>query len=210
MDTDWLNKIVCYSLQLLLVELFLCAPPSITGFTCCIFPSTCKVGTAISILQMRTLRLWRAGLAQGNSAHKWKNQDSNPGLSVPCADKPFRLFPTSYFSVIRWFNSIMETALLRRHLLKKVDSFIVIVLAMCIILIQLKILPHTIDRNQFQGHLGGSVDWTPTSTQVMILQFMSSSPTLGSALTAQSLKPASDPVSPSLSAPPPLTLSKTK
>ena len=46
----------------------------------------------------------------------------------------------------------------------------------------------------------------PTSAQVMILRFMSSSPALGSALTAQSLEPASDSVSPSLFAPPPLVL----
>ena len=44
----------------------------------------------------------------------------------------------------------------------------------------------------------------PTSAQVMISQFMSLSPTLGSVLTAQSLEPASDTVSPSLSALPPL------
>ena len=43
-----------------------------------------------------------------------------------------------------------------------------------------------------------------TSTQVMISWFVSSSPGLGSVLTAQSLGPASDSVSPSLSAPPPL------
>ena len=47
----------------------------------------------------------------------------------------------------------------------------------------------------------------PTSAQVMILQFMGSSPTSGSVLTAQSLEPASDSVSPSLSAPPLLALS---
>ena len=48
----------------------------------------------------------------------------------------------------------------------------------------------------------------PTSTQVMISRFMSSSPVSGSGsvLTAQSLEPASDSVSPSLSAPPLLTL----
>ena len=46
----------------------------------------------------------------------------------------------------------------------------------------------------------------PTSTQVMISQFVSSSPASGSVLTAQSLEPASDSVSPSLSAPPLLTL----
>ena len=39
----------------------------------------------------------------------------------------------------------------------------------------------------------------PTSAQVMISQFVSSSPTLGSVLTAHSLEPALDSVSPSLS-----------
>ena len=46
----------------------------------------------------------------------------------------------------------------------------------------------------------------PTSAQVMISRSMSSSPASGSVLTAQSLEPASDSVSPSLSAPPLLTL----
>ena len=46
----------------------------------------------------------------------------------------------------------------------------------------------------------------PTSAQVMISWFVGSSPTSGSVLTAQGLEPASDSVSPSLSAPPPLTL----
>ena len=46
----------------------------------------------------------------------------------------------------------------------------------------------------------------PTSVQVMILQSMSSSPVLDSVLTAQSLEPASDSVSPPLSIPPLLTL----
>ena len=41
-----------------------------------------------------------------------------------------------------------------------------------------------------------------TSAQVMISQVVSSSPVLGSVLTAWSLEPASDSVSPSLSAPP--------
>ena len=40
----------------------------------------------------------------------------------------------------------------------------------------------------------------PTSAQVMISPFMGSGPTLGSVLTAQSLEPTSDSVSPSLSA----------
>ena len=45
-----------------------------------------------------------------------------------------------------------------------------------------------------------------TRAQVMISQFMSFSPMSGSVLTAQSLEPALDSVSPSLSAPPLLTL----
>ena len=50
-------------------------------------------------------------------------------------------------------------------------------------------------------------------SQVTILRSVSSSPALGSGLTAQSLEPASDSVSPSLSDPPPvhaLSLSLTK
>ena len=46
----------------------------------------------------------------------------------------------------------------------------------------------------------------PTSAQVTISQFVGSSPTWGSVPTAQSLEPASDAVSPSLSPPPPLML----
>ena len=45
----------------------------------------------------------------------------------------------------------------------------------------------------------------PTSAQVMISWFVGLSPTLGSVLTAQSLEPASESVSPSLFAPPLLT-----
>ena len=48
----------------------------------------------------------------------------------------------------------------------------------------------------------------PTSAQVMISPFMSLSPASGSVLTAQSLEPALDSVSPSLSGPPLLMLSK--
>ena len=47
----------------------------------------------------------------------------------------------------------------------------------------------------------------PTSAQVVISQFVSLSPASGSVLTTQSLEPASDSVSPSLSAPPLLVLS---
>ena len=46
-----------------------------------------------------------------------------------------------------------------------------------------------------------------TLAQVMISWFMGSSPAWGCVLTAQNLEPASDSVSPSLSAPPPLMLS---
>ena len=46
----------------------------------------------------------------------------------------------------------------------------------------------------------------PTSAQVMILRSVSSSPASGSVLTARSLEPALDSVSPFLSAPPPLAL----
>ena len=42
-----------------------------------------------------------------------------------------------------------------------------------------------------------------TLAQAMISQLLSSSPTSGSVLTTQSLEPALDSVSPSLSAPPP-------
>ena len=49
-----------------------------------------------------------------------------------------------------------------------------------------------------------------TSAQVMISRSMSLSPVLGSVLTAQSLEPASNFVSPSFSAPSPLTLSISK
>ena len=42
-----------------------------------------------------------------------------------------------------------------------------------------------------------------TSAQVVISRYVSSSPASGNVLTAQSLEPASDSVSPSLSAPPP-------
>ena len=52
------------------------------------------------------------------------------------------------------------------------------------------------------GPLGGSVGGAPTSAQVLISWFMSSSPASGSVLRAQSLEPVSDSVSPSLSAPP--------
>ena len=48
-----------------------------------------------------------------------------------------------------------------------------------------------------------------TSAQVMISQFVGLSPVLGSVPTAQSLEPASDSLSPSLSAPPLLMLARS-
>ena len=47
----------------------------------------------------------------------------------------------------------------------------------------------------------------PTSAQVVISRFVASSPVSGSVLTVRNLEPASDSVSPSLSAPPPLVFS---
>ena len=55
------------------------------------------------------------------------------------------------------------------------------------------------------GRLGGSLVECLTSAQVMISQLVRSSPASGSVLTARSLAPALDSVSPSLSAPNPLT-----
>ena len=50
----------------------------------------------------------------------------------------------------------------------------------------------------------------PTSAQVMISWFVGSSPTSGPVLTAQSLEPPLDSVSPALSAPPLLVLCLSK
>ena len=49
----------------------------------------------------------------------------------------------------------------------------------------------------------------PTSAQVMISRFVSSSPASGSVLTAQSLEPVSDSLSPSLSLPLPRSYTHT-
>ena len=57
----------------------------------------------------------------------------------------------------------------------------------------------------FQGRLEGSVGWASKVDSGHDLAFVGLSPTLDSALTAQSLEPASDSLSPALSAPPPLT-----
>ena len=61
-------------------------------------------------------------------------------------------------------------------------------------------------KKKFWGCLVAQSVKCPTSAQVMISRFMSSSPTSGSVPTAQTLEPASVSVSPSLSAPPLLVL----
>ena len=68
---------------------------------------------------------------------------------------------------------------------------------------------HLVISAKIENMQGTWVAWSvkrPTSAQVMISPFGSSSRTWGPALTAQSLEPAWDSVSPSLSAPPPLAL----
>ena len=57
-------------------------------------------------------------------------------------------------------------------------------------------------RNDFRGAWVAQLVERPTSPQVMISRFMGSGPVSGSVLTAQSLEPASDSLSPSLSASP--------
>ena len=65
---------------------------------------------------------------------------------------------------------------------------------------------HVKQRKAWGAWVAQSVE-RPTSAQVMISRSMGLSPASGSLLTAQSLEPASDSVSPSLSAPPLLVLS---
>ena len=60
---------------------------------------------------------------------------------------------------------------------------------------------------KFRGAWAAQSVERPTSAPVMISRFLSSSPELGSVLTAQSLEPALDSVSPFLSDRPLLTLS---
>ena len=70
---------------------------------------------------------------------------------------------------------------------------------------QLDILP-AIQTQLFRGTWVAQSIKRLTSAQVMISQSVSSSPASGSVLTAQSLEPDSDSVSPSLSDPPPFML----
>ena len=62
-------------------------------------------------------------------------------------------------------------------------------------------------KGRVQGAVGAQSVRPPTSAQVMISGFVGSGPMPGSVLTAQSLEPALDSVSPSLSAPSLLMLS---
>ena len=62
-------------------------------------------------------------------------------------------------------------------------------------------------KNAVQGARAAQSAQRPTSAQVMISRFVSSSPASGSVLTARSLEPASDSVSPSLSPSPAHALS---
>ena len=62
------------------------------------------------------------------------------------------------------------------------------------------------NKDEWRGAWVAQMDGRPTLAQVMISRFVSSSPTLGSVLIVPGLEPASDSVSPSLSASPPLML----
>ena len=65
-------------------------------------------------------------------------------------------------------------------------------------------------RNDFLGAWVAQLVKHPTSAQIMISQFLSLSPALGSVLTAESLELASDSVSPSLCSSPTRALSVSK
>ena len=75
--------------------------------------------------------------------------------------------------------------------------------------LKIREISDSLKRNNIRGtRVAQSVEH-PTSAQVMISQSVGSSPASGSVLTAQSLEPVSNPVSPSLSAPPPVSLCLT-
>ena len=67
-------------------------------------------------------------------------------------------------------------------------------------------LKGSLNKNGHWGAWVAQLDKRPTSAQVMISQLVDSSPAWGSVRTAWSLEPASDSVSPCLSAPPLLML----
>ena len=64
--------------------------------------------------------------------------------------------------------------------------------------------------NKKEGRLGAQSVERPTSAQIMISRFVGSSPVSGSVLTARSLEPASDSVSPSLCPSPAHTVSRSQ
>ena len=86
------------------------------------------------------------------------------------------------------------------------DSPLSVSVSLCLSLSLSKINKSTFSKNVFLGTWVAQSVKRPTSAQVMISQFVGSSPTSGSVLTTQSLEPASVSVSPSLFAPPPLML----
>ena len=67
-------------------------------------------------------------------------------------------------------------------------------------------LNHKIEMTKLRGTWVAQSVKHLTSAQVKISWFVSSNPLSGSMLTARSLEPASDSVTPSVSAPPPLVL----
>ena len=70
----------------------------------------------------------------------------------------------------------------------------------------IRVEPGLLDIRRWDAWVAQSVKH-PTSALVMISRSVSSGPMSGSVLTAQSLEPVSDSVSPSLSDPPPFMLS---
>ena len=70
----------------------------------------------------------------------------------------------------------------------------------------ISIKKENLKEGQAPGWLSGLSIQLLISTQDTILEFVGLSPSSGSVLTAQSLEPALDSVSPSLSVPPPLML----
>ena len=80
-------------------------------------------------------------------------------------------------------------------------------LSLSLLNIFLKVLANVVRNKRYRGVWVAQSVERPTSAQVMISWSVGSSPASGSVLTAWSLEPASDSVSPSLSAPPLLALS---
>ena len=108
--------------------------------------------------------------------------------------------PTLAEVMISWFmgSSLTSGSLLSAQSLLQI---------LCPLLFLPLLRSHTLSlKNNWGAWVAQSVK-RPASAQVMILRSVSSSPTSGSGLTAQSLEPVSDSVSPSLSDPPPFMLS---